>query len=337
MLALLNSTTILQNEPNLIVKPIAIFLGWILNFIYNFTFEISQPIAFGLSIIIFTMIVRSLMIPLAIKQQKSMAKMQQLQPEMEKIKKKYGSSKDPEVQKKITQETQQLYQKSGVNPLGGCFPILIQFPIFIALSYIMMQSYLFIDKMGVAYRGIASLAMQVTPNWIEAIRPLAEAKVMPNKKFDIGVFDNLQKLFYSFSKDDWAVYLARVPANIKEQMIPFVDQIDGLSQLTYLFSINLLKNPELMSVGILIPILSALATFLSSWILMKQQVSTDPNVKMQQRIMLIMMPIMMGYFTFTFPAGVGLYWISSSVFQLIQQLVLNKYYSVKKASEKKEA
>ncbi|MCL2699194.1 MAG: YidC/Oxa1 family membrane protein insertase, partial [Defluviitaleaceae bacterium] len=321
---LLQST--LQNEPNILVRPIAVFLGWILNFIYDIVYMMSPQLAFGISIILFTIVVRALMIPLAIKQQKSMAGMSKLAPEMEKIKKKYGDSKDPAQKQKMTAETQALYSKAGVNPLGGCLPLLVQFPIFIALFYIMQQSYLFIEKMGEVYRQIGALAMQVTPDWVNPLRPIAAYKIAPGREFDIGILSNLQKLFYSFTPDEWTSYLANIPSDIAAQMTPLVEQAAYERTLTWFVGIDLLAQPSLASVSILIPLLCAITTFLQSWLMNKATVATSDAMKMQQRMMLIMMPIMMGWFTFTFPAGVGLYWLSSTVFHIFQQLVLNKKY-----------
>lgn len=346
MYALLNAT--LRDEPNFIVRPIAIFLGWILDFIYNIVYALNHQLAFGISIILFTMVVRAFMIPLAIKQQKSMASMQKLQPEIEKIKKKHGDSKDPEVKKKMNTELQVLYSKAGVSPLGGCLPLLIQMPIFIALFYIMQQSYLFIGKMGDIYRRLGELAMQVTHDhlggvflseaspgleslapWVRALYPFTTNKISTGREFDIGVSDNLVKLMYSFTPAEWTQYLGSISSDISEQMSVLVSQIEVNKNLTRFLTIDLLEQPTFASIAILIPILCAVTTFLQSWLMNRVTVAANDTVKMQQKMMLFMMPAMMGYFTFTFPAGVGLYWLSSTVFHVFQQMILNKKYAKK--------
>jgi YidC/Oxa1 family membrane protein insertase len=275
------------------------------------------------------MVVRTLMIPLAIKQQKSMAKMSKLAPETEKIKKKYEGLKDAASKQKMQAETQALYSKAGVNPLGGCLPLLIQLPIFIALFYIMQQSYLFIDRMGEIYRRLGELAMQVTPDWVIPLHPIAVEKIASGRQFDIGIPDNLIKLLYSFSQQEWTTYLASIPADISSQMAGLVAEIEINKSLTYFMSIDLLERPTFGSIAIMIPILCAITTFLQSWLMNKMTVATNDTIKMQQKMMLIMMPAMMGYFTFTFPAGVGLYWLSSTVYHVFQQLILNRKYSNK--------
>jgi YidC/Oxa1 family membrane protein insertase len=90
--------------------------------------------SFGISIIICTILVRLVLLPLMIKQTKSSKAMQDVQPEIKKLKEKY-SSKDQETQKKLQQETMKIFQENGVNPLAGCFPMLIQMPILIAFYH----------------------------------------------------------------------------------------------------------------------------------------------------------------------------------------------------------
>ncbi|MFN2745017.1 MULTISPECIES: YidC family membrane integrase SpoIIIJ [Bacillus] len=94
---------------------------------------------FGLAIIIVTLLIRLLILPLMIKQTRSSKAMQALQPEMQKLREKY-SSKDQKTQQKLQQETMALMQKHGVNPLAGCFPILIQMPILIGFYHAIMRT-----------------------------------------------------------------------------------------------------------------------------------------------------------------------------------------------------
>jgi YidC/Oxa1 family membrane protein insertase len=89
---------------------------------------------FGLSIIAVTLLIRLVILPLMIKQTKSSKAMQALQPEMAKLKEKY-SSKDQKTQQKLQQETMALFQKHGVNPLAGCFPLIVQMPILIGFYH----------------------------------------------------------------------------------------------------------------------------------------------------------------------------------------------------------
>ncbi|MGC4378766.1 YidC family membrane integrase SpoIIIJ [Fictibacillus sp. Mic-4] len=89
---------------------------------------------YGLSIIIVTILIRLILLPLMIQQTKSSKAMQDIQPELQKLKEKY-SSKDAATQQKLQQETMALFQKHGVNPLAGCLPLVIQMPILLAFYH----------------------------------------------------------------------------------------------------------------------------------------------------------------------------------------------------------
>ncbi|KIL53195.1 YidC family membrane integrase SpoIIIJ [Jeotgalibacillus campisalis] len=94
---------------------------------------------YGLGIVLVTLIIRFALLPLMIKQTKNTKKMQEIQPEMLKLKEKY-SSKDAQTQQKLQQETMAMFQKNGVNPLAGCFPLLIQMPILIAFYHAIVRT-----------------------------------------------------------------------------------------------------------------------------------------------------------------------------------------------------
>ena len=85
---------------------------------------------YGVAIIIITILMRIIVFPLTLKQEKSMKKMRELQPELEKIKEKYKDNPQ-----EYQQKTAELYRESGVNPFGGCLPLLIQMPVFVALYW----------------------------------------------------------------------------------------------------------------------------------------------------------------------------------------------------------
>lgn len=101
-------------------------LSWLITYFANLTGE-----NFGLGIIIVTVIIRLILLPLNIKQLRSSKAMQEVQPELKALQQKY-SSKDANTQQKLQQETMQLFQRHGVNPLAGCLPIIVQMPILLA-------------------------------------------------------------------------------------------------------------------------------------------------------------------------------------------------------------
>ncbi|KHE71720.1 YidC family membrane integrase SpoIIIJ [Halobacillus sp. BBL2006] len=95
--------------------------------------------SYGLAIIIVTIIIRVLLLPLNVKQLKSSKAMQDIQPQLKELREKY-SSKDAQTQQKLQQETMQLFQKNGVNPLAGCLPIVVQMPILIGFYHSIMRT-----------------------------------------------------------------------------------------------------------------------------------------------------------------------------------------------------
>jgi YidC/Oxa1 family membrane protein insertase len=108
------------------VLPLSATLDWFAGYLWG---------QYALSILAVTIIIRFIILPLTLKQYKSSKRMQDLQPEMKKLKEKYKDDA-----KKQQEETMKLFQANGVNPLAGCFPILIQMPILIALYQAIMRN-----------------------------------------------------------------------------------------------------------------------------------------------------------------------------------------------------
>jgi YidC/Oxa1 family membrane protein insertase len=287
--------------------------------------------------------------------------MQKLAPEMEKIKKKYGNTKDPELMQKMNAETQALYAKNKVNPLSGCLPLFIQMPIFFALSYLMDQSFLYIGKLKAIYELLASAIHSIgVAKWAPMVNELAIAHTPQNllHKFDMAPvkdpvtgalsFHNLEKILNRFTPEDWEKLFHGNPANtavsslVNEAPTEVYNQIVGLLEqkqnIEMFFGLNMLEASGWRFPQLIIPILTVVTTLLTSWLSMKMTAKTnqDQNAVMQQRIMLFSMPLVMGFFTVGYPFGVGIYWINRSVFQVVQQVFLNKKYGVQLSVEKRE-
>jgi len=117
---------------------------WNTIFVYPLSWVITKIAVFlnnsyGLSIIIVTVLIRLAILPLSVKQIKSSRAMQEIQPKLQELQKKY-SSKDANTQQKLQQETMELFQRNGVNPLAGCLPIFVQMPILIAMYHAIMRT-----------------------------------------------------------------------------------------------------------------------------------------------------------------------------------------------------
>jgi len=331
---------LVQAEPGPIIGPLSSFFGAILDFMYNIAYAITPGEAhtLGISIIFLTLAARVLTFPLTFKSQKSMQAMQKLQPEMERIKKKYENQKDPDSQKKMGQEINKLYSENGANPISGCVPIFIQFPIFMALFYIMNQPYRFVQRLGQIYNELAiniielfevsgDLAMNVEN--FTLVENLALTKIPDNMWLNLADYADLSKVLARFTPADWDVLMGGLPADAAAQIQPV---LDSKIATEYFMGITLVENVGFNFPAMLIPIFCVIFTFLASWMQQKQTPKSDsPNAKMQQNMMLIVMPAMMGAITFGMPAGVGLYWVTGSVIQIIQQHFTTKYFNRKKA------
>lgn len=312
-----------QKDPGIFVKPLTQFFGFILNIIFNLVDGIFQSDinTLGISIIFLTIFVRLILMPLAVKSQKSMLAMQKLQPEIEKIKAKYGESPSTEEQQKMNAEVQNLYSKNKANPFTGCLPVFLQLPVFMAMYYIMNQPYKFIDKLNVIYYSIAEKAASIPGFW-DFVYDIGVSKVPKGMSLEIeSNIDHLVMVLNKFVEADWGTFLSQVPANYANEIQTLLNTKWDIEQL---FSISLTENTGLYWPAIIIPVISVLTTFLSSYLSNKQSKSTDPNVQMQQKMMLFAMPLMMGFFTLNIPGGVGIYWITSNVFQVFQQIILTK-------------
>ncbi len=214
-------------------NAIAVSLGKLLFSIY----KISN--SYGLSIVIFTILVKLILLPLTIKQTRSMKQMQELNPKMKALQKKYGNDKQ-----KLNEKTMELYRQHNINPLaGGCLPMLLQLPVLFALFKVLRQPELYV--------------------------------------FTPEIYETVNKSFL------WIKDLSEI-SSFKASM----------------------GNPVMW----ILPLLAAGTTYYQS-----KMVAPKGADASSQGTMNVVMPLMIGYFSFSFPAGVSLYWVLSNMFQIVQQ------------------
>lgn len=256
--------------------------GEILSAIYNFTGN------FGWAIIIFTVLVRVCLLPLTVKQQKSMENMQKVQPELEKIQKKYQYDKE-----KLNEETMKLYQKYNVNPMGGCLPLFIQMPILLIIYGVIMNPITYVLKQ--------------TPS-VEVLTALCQKP--SNTQLDVVCF-----VTNHFEKAAEALKNANLTFNLEALKMNF----DFLG-------LNLGYTPQANNgdyILWLLPILSVVTSFMVNKL--SQPKNTDKNGSEQQNQMQTMQyifPFMTGYFCYILPGAMGLYWITGNILQMLQTLFL---------------
>ena len=290
---------------------IVMALGWIKKTIYDLVQN------YGVAIILFTIVVKLLLLPLNIKSQKAMKKQQKIQPIMAELQKKYAND-----QQKLQQEMMKVYKENNVSMAGGCLPMLIQMPILVALYQAIQKplTYMF----NVPYKNIPSDVV----NKVVELAEKAGEKVTGSAEQFVSQLMSVDQIKIS----SWA---GQVEGKLHEWYINFNFLGLDLSKKPQ-NAIAYLSDPmENLSVVLLllIPILAIVSSFLQSKITMKQS-GQDKNSGTDQAqsmnaMMKWMMPIMSGYFALILPAGIGLYWIVSGVVQIIQQLALNYYFEKK--------
>ena len=331
LLNLLAVSRNIMKDPGVIVGPIAWILGHVIDFFFNIIYSLGiHANSLGISIILLTIFTRCLMIPLSYKQQKSMFKMQALSPELKKIQEKYkGSTTDPEIQRKMQMETQKLYSENNVSPFSGCLPMLIQLPIFLGLYHVMQNPFKYIEIINQVYTQLSTIvltAAQSDSTVLELVRSFGQFGSVPDgPTIDVNLFNRIINILDPAEVDQLRTAIASAD---------FDTAYATKNSIEYFLGLNLTETVGFsLTPKLIIPILSGVTTFLSSWLMTKKNKTTNPAMKSQQRIMNITMPLMMAWITMSLPGGIGVYWIVSNIFQLCQQFFLNRHFEKIGAAE----
>lgn len=282
----------------------------IINVPLGYLFRIIYLIVnnYGWTLVFFTIITKLILLPLSIKQQKSMSKMQAIQPKINEIQKKYQYDKE-----KLNQETMRIYQENKINPMGGCLPLLIQFPVLIGLYNIIRKPLTYVLKFGTGeLPGVKAV--------LDILTPLG---------FSGTVADEIKIADFLFNSNEAmsAVSAAFPNANI----IPIDFNFFGMN-------LSQIPNFREFTPLLLIPILAGLTSYLTSWVTnklnpqssaAKANAEENPTAASMQSMTYIF-PLMTVFFAFSLPAGLGFYWIMSNIVQIAQQVVLTKYFEKNK-------
>lgn len=320
-----------------IAKP----FGWILNGIYQLLSYVGiENVA--IAIILFTFIAKSLMIPLTIKQQKFSKMSSVMQPELAKVQAKYKGKKDEASMRKMQLEQQAIYEKYGANPTAGCLPLLITFPIMLAMYRVIQNIPAYVPAVKELYMPIAE-AINGTSGHADIISEMAKTAGTSAIVTDGTITVNhLIDVFSHFRTDQWADLAEQFPA-----AADVINQYSGeIMRVNSLFlNLNISNAPGWKFPGLIIPIL-AVAT---QWLQTKMMQSSTPTDKDNPTAaamngMTTFMPFFSGFLCVMMPLGLGLYWVASSVFGIIQQFFVNKYMDkvdldqlVEKSKEKADA
>jgi YidC/Oxa1 family membrane protein insertase len=306
------------------VGPISVALGAVIDFIYNLVIAITPVGALGFSIIIMTIIIRSALLPTAFKMQRNMMKTRAMKPEMDKIKEKYGDTKDPEMRRKMSAEMQALQSKHGVNMLASCLPMLITWPLFMALFVVLGQAFLFIGSVGDAYSAISFEIIAQGGEFLRTVvTPMVDHAVPAGMSINLNTVEDMNRAIHVLSAENWATLFSYFSG---EQLANIQNLYNQKMSVLSFFGLNLIEPAGWGWPGIILPVLSAGTMFLAQFLMMRANPPTDPQQQNIQRITMILFPLMFGAFTITAAAGVGLYWVMLNVYLIVQQHFIHKYY-----------
>ena len=329
--------------------------------------------SWGMAIILLTIVVRLIMIPLSVSQQRSMKKMQELSPRLKQLQAKYKD--DPQ---KLQQKMMEFYKDNKFNPLGGCFPLLLQMPVFILLyttliSPIFLQlagpeSFLFVNRLDGTLQTYAGQADDGTFNVKEKDTFITGkynvmVTIKGSEKETKGLIEDYQHALqfepkplvpgevvnFSLAPDKisfpdnksikpdqiLSAYIPVLDNNSKEiEHIKFKRKGDILEGST-----KTLQGKSSINLGVLLLLLLFAVTMYGSQKItmsMSSSAAMDPQQKAMQETMSKMMPIMIlvMFVIIPIPAGVLLYMVVSNIFQVGQTVAINKYLDIEKATKK---
>jgi len=366
-------------------------LGYIMRGLYIFLDNIGFA-NIGVAIILFTIIVKLLMFPLTLKQQKFSKLSTIMNPEIQAIQKKYKDKRDNESMMKMQEETNAVYAKYGTSPSGSCLQLLIQMPIIFSLYYVISSIPGYVPEVKAIYEPISEIVVENydyfnymediydeyilkdndgAPEYIVSLKSINETftKKDNNKVIDVlaklpnarwedydNVLKNGDKIIDEINEkvkdeefeeyrnkiesDDEKKEFDKFVKNIKDgsddekesynEAIKVIDKnYDKIEEIYTFGPINLSQTPmAVLGWALLIPILSALSQWLSSYLVQKAQSSSmqDNPMNSTMKSMNIIMPIISAVFCLNVPAGLGLYWVLSALVQVVQQIFINIYF-----------
>lgn len=347
------SDILLTAYPGSILGPIAKLLGILMDWIYSGISNITggRVESVVLSIVIITIIIYMCLLPLTIKQQKFSKLSQKMQPEMQAIQAKYKNKKDQASMMAMQEETQLLYQKYGISPMGSCVQMLIQMPILFALYRVFYNIPAYLSGVKGSFTGLVD-SIQQTSGYQDTLVSLMEKyNVVTSSGLNAS---NAASKLADASGDALSNYiidiLYKLPSKGWDALLDgkFFDGIqsavekthDALLHFNYFLGLNISDTPWyiiksnftdkpdkwllFVVLALLIPVLSYLTQMINIK-LMPQATNGNDQMASQMKMMNLMMPLMSLFFCFTVPVGLGIYWICSALVRGIQQFFVNRH------------
>ena len=298
---------------------ICVPFAWLVRLFYDLTNS------YGVALILFTLVIKLIMLPFQMKSKKSMMRMSRVSGQMQELQKRYAKN-----QAKLQEEMQKLYEEEGVNPMSGCLWSFLPLPILMALYSIIRQPIthfmmLSKDVLQTVVQSVADAGVDLTN--IVMMDKATGAPALKDGLYQMAAYGqiNLVKAVQEMglsTPDGWF--------NVNYKFLGLdltATPWEYVKSFTFTWAV----------IGvILIPILAGLSQFVFSKLTMKTQPQTDAAGGASMKSMMYMMPLFSVYIAFIMPAALGVYWIAQSVFSLIQEAILNQTFSAK-LSEEEEA
>ena len=298
---------------------ICVPFAWLVRLFYNLTNS------YGVALILFTLVIKLIMLPFQMKSKKSMMRMSRVSGQMQELQKRYAKN-----QAKLQEEMQKIYEEEGVNPMSGCLWSFLPLPILMALYSIIRQPIthfmmLSKDVLQTVVQSVADAGVDLTN--IVMMDKATGAPALKDGLYQMAAYGqiNLVKAVQEMglsTPDGWF--------NVNYKFLGLdltATPWEYVKSFTFTWAV----------IGvILIPILAGLSQFVFSKLTMKTQPQADAAGGASMKSMMYMMPLFSVYIAFIMPAALGVYWIAQSVFSLIQEAILNKTFSAK-LSEEEEA
>ena len=297
---------------------------------------------YALALFLFALIVKIILFPFGIKQQKNQAKSAQLRPKELAIRKKYKGRTDQQTQQKMTMEIQEMYQKEGYSQFGGCLPLLIQLPVLYSL-YAIIQNPLYyvcrfstaqIETITEAYNratgyisGVANSTYTAAINVLSYVNKNGAQPIINHLPKD-GIVPEGAVSASGAAITDWSTFCADIAERLSSPDLPNFN----------LFGIfDLGKAPNVASgIYLLVPVVVFLAMFVTMKIQKKftyQPMAAEGTPNISMKMMDIMMPALSAFLSYSLPTALALYWIYQNVLGLAQQIVLAKIIPIPKLSD----
>lgn len=306
-----------------ILGDIIDFIALLMGYIMQALFFITGGFNIGLCIILFTIIVRLIMMPMTIKQQRFSKLSAMMQPEIAAIQNKYKGKNDTASIQKMQLETKAVYEKYGTSPTGGCLQMFIQLPIFYGIFAVVRDIPYYVPRVKALFEPVISAITGVT-NYNQVLIDSG----LTTAAYDTE--DALLRCLNAFSSEQWETLKNAFTSYGNGISDTIAQQSEKILHVNNFFGINLATAPGFkLSLALLIPLLAGLTQWLSVKLMQsKNPVNNDDEnntAAQSMKMMNTMMPVISAVFCVSMPSGLGLYWIMGSVVQCIQQIFINKY------------